>query len=388
MIKLPNRFKEEFIFTLLIGTAFSFLVSLFLLQLFTGILIILYLFEKIENKKRAFDKINLFFLIFIVIRIISIFFSIDFDRSVESFYKDALFYLGLFAFSHYFKAIGYSRMTTVFNWYVVFATVIALTGVIAFNLNYMDRATSILLGTSSYTNHLFVAIAILLFSLKPDINDKKDWLWWSIKGAIIFSGLFLNLSRADITVAVLIVLSAIFLKKLKLKPAVVFILLTVIISGSSIYKNSLVMKSRIEQGTGPSGRSVIWQSALDKLDDRPLIGYGPRTFDTVFTEYDKLEDKAVGSWHNDYITVTMESGFVGLLSYSLFIFFIFYYGSISLWKSKNGEHKNFILGFMASIGGMFLSALLSGFINNPNLSILFVYITGAYTSLLIFHKSE
>lgn len=388
MITLLTRYKKDFIFILLISIGFSFLVSLFLLQVFAGILITLYLFEKNINKKRSFDSINLFFLVFILIRIISIFFSVNFDISVESLYKDALFYLGLFAFSYYFKALGYSRMKIVFSWYIVFASVIALISIIAFNLNYWERATSIFLGTSSYTNQLFVAFAILLFAFKPDISNKKDWVLWSIKGAIILSGVILNFSRSDTAVAVLIIFSAIFLGKLKLKPTSFFLVTTIIISSFSIYNNSTMMGTRFEQGKSTSGRSVIWQSAFDKLWDRPLLGHGPRTFNTVFIEYDKLDDKFIGSWHNDYITITMESGFIGLTSYLTFIFFIFYSGFTSLTKITDGERKNFLYGFMVAIAGMFLSALFSGLVNNPNLSVLFVFIVGAYTSLLYYHTQE
>lgn len=386
MIALLTRYKKDFIFILLISVGFSFLVSIFLLQLFAGILVILYLFEK--NKKESFDNINFFFLVFILIRIISIFFSVNFDLSVESLYKDALFYLGLFAFSYYFKSLGYNRMKTVFNWYIVFASVIAFASIIAFNLKYMERATSIFLGTSSYTNQLFVAVAILLFAFKPDINDKKDWLLWSIKGAIILSGLILNFSRSETAVVVLIILSAMFLGKLKLKPTSLFLIITIAILGLSIYNNSTTMDSRLKQGSNTSGRSVIWQSAFSKIGDRPLFGYGPRTFKTVFNEYNKLDDKFVGSWHNDYITITIESGFIGLISYITFLFFIFYFGFISLTNIKNGERKNFLYGFMFAIAGMFLSALFSGLINNPNLSVLFVFITGSYTSLLNYSTQE
>ena len=45
-----------------------------------------------------------------------------------------------------------------------------------------------------------------------------------------------------------------------------------------------MMGTRFEQGKSTSGRSVIWQSAFDKLWDRPLLGHGPRTFNTVFIE--------------------------------------------------------------------------------------------------------
>jgi O-antigen ligase len=386
IVKVQTRYKEDIILVLLIGTGFSFLVSLFLLQLFAGILVILYLFEKNENKRKSFDKINLFFAVFVLVRIISVFFSVDFGMSSESFYKDALFYLSLFVFSYYFKAIGPERLRIVFISYIIFAALIAIAGITAFNIGYMERATSVFLGTSSYTNQLFAALAILMFALRDLLNENKRWYLWVIAAALIFTGILLNLGRADIGAASLIVIAALSAKRLKLKPALYFIVLTAVLSSLSFYNNSTMVKTRVEQGSGTTGRSVIWESGIDKLDDRPLLGYGPRTFKKVFTEYDRLEDKLVGSWHNEYLTVTIESGFIGLTAYIIFLFSLFYYGFLSL-KSVS-SNRNYIYGFIAAIGGMLLSAVFSGFINNPNLSVLFCYLTGAYTSILFYKSSK
>jgi len=66
--------------------------------------------------------------------------------------------------------------------------------------------------------------------------------------------------------------------------------------------------------TTSSDRNILWADAWERLLDHPFLGYGPYTFSHVFDDYDKLTDKLVGGWHNDYLQIPVESGFPSLLA--------------------------------------------------------------------------
>ena len=60
-------------------------------------------------------------------------------------------------------------------------------------------------------------------------------------------------------------------------------------------------------------------------DQHPLFGFGLRTFPLIFPLQAQLLDQGVGSWHNDYLQVYMESGFVGLLALCWLIVALYYH---------------------------------------------------------------
>ena len=61
------------------------------------------------------------------------------------------------------------------------------------------------------------------------------------------------------------------------------------------------------------GRDTIWRGALMLIGEHPFVGFGPRTFLSVFPLFDQMTVRGVSSWHNDYLQVYMESGLLGLL---------------------------------------------------------------------------
>lgn len=387
-MELQSRFSDKIILPLLIGISLSFLTSLFLLQLFTGILIFLWLLEKNHLKKKSIDPITILFLAFAAVRIISVFTSEYFEKSAESFYKDFLFYGSILPFSFYFKTLSREKIKKLFLWFIFYSAIVSLAGIAAFNLHYQERATSIFLGTSSYTNQLFTVLAILLFVFIPDDISKKRWYFYPALAAVISSGIILNLSRTDTVVALLIILSAFIIKRFKLKVIALFCAAAAVISLLSFYNNSAAAESRISNPYSMSDRDVIWQSGLDKIAEHPFLGFGPRTFNLVFNEYEQLRDKHVGSWHNDYLNITLESGFIGLALYLLLLCFVFYRGIYLQFKMDDKEKKYLILGLLAALGGMALSQATSGFVNNPNLSILFVFYLSAAGSFINKRKLE
>ncbi|RKY94274.1 MAG: hypothetical protein DRQ13_08450, partial [Ignavibacteriae bacterium] len=101
---LNTRFDIRFPFYLTIAAISSFLLSLFLLQLFAGLLVLAWLFESNKNKFKAIDTISYIFIVFVLIRILSSLFSDYPDSSNQIYYKDLLFFLSFFAFGYYLKA--------------------------------------------------------------------------------------------------------------------------------------------------------------------------------------------------------------------------------------------------------------------------------------------
>jgi O-antigen ligase len=352
----------------------SFLLSLVLLQLFTFLLIVIWILEPNSEKKKAFGGIEICFLVFVCIRILSIFFSEHFELSVHALYKDALYFTGLFAMSFYLKSFSSERKIKILEIFLLFSIVVSIIGISKFLFGIKPRAESIVSGYASFSTFLLAGLAIY-FSFFSCLKKRfNPWLL-SFGGIVILLAIVLALGRADLGIAAAIITIAAIQKKIQLKYLIPIIGMTAVLSFFSFQQNSSEIKVRISKPATMSDRDILWKSALQLSWEHPLLGFGPRTFEKIFPNRDLLLDKGVGGWHNDYFTVYLESGIFGLLIF-LFLFFQII---------KNGFQKllftnHWQWGIYISLIALFLSAAMSGFINNPILSLLFVFLLAYFSS--------
>ena len=366
--------KSQIAFYLTGAIAASFLLSLVLLQLFFFALILLWLLEPYTEKKKAFGRLELYFLVFVFVRILSIFFSEYFALSVHALYKDALFYIGFFPLVFYFKSFSKERKKKILEIFLSFSILVSLIGISKFVLGIKPRAESIVSGYASFSTFLLAGGAIY-FSFFLDLKKRINPWFLTFGGTIILLAIVLALGRADLGIAVAIILIAVFQKKIQLKYLLAIIGLTMVFSYFSFQQNSAEIKVRVSQPATMSDRDILWKSAFQLSGKHPLLGFGPRTFDKVFPNRDLLLDKGVGGWHNDYLTVYLESGIAGLLIFLLLVFYII----------QNGVKKFLVIndwrwGIFISLIALFLSAAMSGFVDNPILSLLFVFLMAFFST--------
>ncbi len=383
---LKTRFNENLVFYLLLAGISSYLLSLFLLQLFFGVLSLFWLAEKISEKKKAVTFFTLLVLIFGGIRLLSIAFSLYPDSSIQSLYKDALFYFSFFALSFYLKALPLEKVIKAAYCFAIAAIFMSLIGLVLFNLKIAARAATFTTGYATFSSYLVTALGFQL-TLPYNKNKKYNWLIWSLGSAVIISAIITSMGRTNIAIAALLVAAALFLKKFSIKSAIVVFVLTALISILSFQNNTTEIKNRVENPAALSDRDILYSAAKVLVFEHPVLGFGPRTFHEVFPYRDQLTDKGVGSWHNDFIQVYFESGLLGLLSFLMIIFAVWYYTILFLRKIRNDKNLTNIgwavlLGFTALI----FSALTAGFIDSPVLAIVFSFII-ALLSSVIYHSN-
>jgi O-antigen ligase len=355
-----------------------------LLQIFAVLLLILWLIEKHKNKLAAFDKISVLFLIFIVVRIISVIFSEFPDSSIPLFYKDAIFFLGFFAMSFYLKVFDEKKIKFIVFTFVIAAMVVALIGLIRFNLGIVHRAESFSSGFMAYSMYLLTSlgIGVLLFNF---IAKKKYVIAWTAGIGLIISGIIISLGRTNIALAILVFLVSIFFLKINKWFSIVIVALTIMIAVISFQINTQEISSRIEQPVVMSDRDIIWGSAKELFFEfeHPLLGYGPRTFGDIFTDREQLADKGVGSWHNDYIQLYLESGILGLFSYLLLVGYSLFVALKFLIKRKaNQFERSILIGLIISTIALLLAAVTSGFINSPIMPVVLAFFLAFISSIV------
>jgi O-antigen ligase len=374
-LHIESRFDIRLPYYLAMAVVSSFLLSLFLLQLFAGLLVLAWLFESNKNKFKAIDTISYIFIVFVLIRILSTLFSNYPDSSNQIYYKDSLFFLSFFAFGYYLKVFDESKLRTIYYALVIAAIFVACIGLTKFLTGNVERAQSFTSGYSTFSSYLVSSIgfALILFRL---IKAKQQKILLAAGIVLMLSGIVTSLGRANIVIAILIFIIGIVVIKIKARYAITIVLLTIGISWFAFQLNVKEINQRIEIPVQLSDRDILLETAMELFMkfEKPIIGYGPRTFHDVFTNREQLSDKGVGSWHNDFIQVYFESGFLGLATFFVIIFFPLIKALKCLKDCRLSEDRKYILiGAVLGLVGLVLSALTAGFINSPILSILFAF---------------
>jgi len=369
-----SKFNLEIIFCVFAAAAFSMLISLFLIQLFIGLLSLFWIFESGRNKKNALSVLSTLIIIFGAVRILSIFFSNFPSVSYQSFYKDALFYLGFFSMSFYSRVLGKEKIKKIIYAFISGAIVVAVIGLVQFNLKLVDRAEAFSSGYATYSSFLLAALGLYIVTPFPRIK-KNQWIVWSFGISFFLSGIITSQGRTNIAVALLIFAAGFVARKINFKSAAIILVLTIIISLISFSNNKKEITQRVENPTTLSDRNIILKGAKDLAFDHPLLGFGPRTFHQVFPYKNQLDDKGIGSWHNDFIQVYFESGLLGLLSFIAVIIAAIWIGIKFYLKSNNDVgDKSLALGITLAVIALVLSSITAGFIDSPVLSIEFAFL--------------
>lgn len=117
-------------------------------------------------------------------------------------------------------------------------------------------------------------------------------------------------------------------------------------------------------------RRIIWGTTISLMERRWLLGYGPRTFATVFAQHYpesllRVDPKTIDHPHNLFLQVGMDAGLVGLLAL-LFLFATFY--SVVLRSPLGGIHRELQI---AAVGSVTASLLVAQFTPDTVVSLTF-----------------
>jgi O-antigen ligase len=236
---------------------------------------------------------------------------------------------------------------------------------------FEERASSSTSGYSTLGMFLAVIISFTLWLGKSKELFPSRRLW-SLSLLIMGGGLLLTLNRTHWgVVGVIFLIVGLLREKIALLVTLGFSGLAIIFI-SSISNRFYQMIHFLEY---TSGRNVIWQGALMKITERPIFGFGPRTFEQIFPLRNQLEDKLIASWHNDFLQIYMESGLFALIAFLWIIATIYYYGfKIAQLKELDIFYKEITIAILLGMSAFFLTGLVGGFIIDPITSLLFRFL--------------
>ena len=122
-----------------------------------------------------------------------------------------------------------------------------------------------------------------------------------------------------------------------------------------------------------------WVSAFGMINERPLVGWGPGTYQFIYAAYQKPQYKTIittsfgdgGNAHSEFIGPTAETGFVGLATVLAVMITALYTGIVSYVRSKRKDLKIMSLAATLALISYYIHGLMNNFLDTDKLSLPF-----------------
>lgn len=138
-----------------------------------------------------------------------------------------------------------------------------------------------------------------------------------------------------------------------------------------------------------------WQAAIRMFNDRPIVGWGPGTYQFIYAPYQRSKEKTIistnlgdkGNAHSEYLGPLSEMGLPGMLIFILLMIVVIYQG-LRVYKKGNPEVK--FLSLMVTLGLItyFAHGILNNFLDTDKLSVPFWGFIAIIVSLDIYHLNQ
>jgi len=363
--------------------AWSLILSIAVVQAVTLVMTALWLIRRAVTGQWKFQttEFDIAYGVFVLARLVSIPFSVDLSASLEAVSKEIVYYPLFFVVTQEFP-IRDKKVVKWIVWSFVGAGLLSsMYGSLGYFLGAQVRATSTVSGPVTLGMYLTAVISMVLILGRNKSFAPRMWMWLTATTVLVI-GIISTLNRIHWGLLLLMMGIVGILRERKL--------LLVLLIGGVVTILSPPVASRLSSSMSSvsefmNGRDVIWLDALDHVSERPLVGFGPRTFHDVFTGRDAITDKEVGSWHNDYLQMYMESGVLGLGGF-LWVMFLVFRKGISAWNMLKSDPfwGDVVLALLLAMTAFYTSGLVGGFVIDPLNSLLHRFLLGLL-ALIVLH---
>jgi len=138
-----------------------------------------------------------------------------------------------------------------------------------------------------------------------------------------------------------------------------------------------------------------WQAAIRLFDERPVLGWGPGTYQFVYAPFQRSKEKTIistnlgdmGNAHSEYLGPLAEMGLPGMLLVILLMIFVIYTG-LRVYRRGGREVK--FLSMMATLGLItyYAHGVLNNFLDSDKLSVPFWGFIAIIVALDTYHIEE
>jgi O-antigen ligase len=258
-----------------------------------------------------------------------------------------------------------------------------------------------LLSSPFYNDHTMYGAALaffmpfLFFNILKKDNSKLEKLTYLIAFTVFSMAVFFSYSRAAwMSIIIAGVVSLIILLKIKTRTIAIFIVLAIgaaLINWSGVrtyflknrersHSNDIGMhfKSVSNISSDDSNRERInrWKCALKMFADKPVLGFGPGTYQFFYGSYQVSKDLShlssfngsKGHAHSEYLNVLSEMGLPGLIIFLSLITTVLCMAIRLVRRSKEQETRFYAFCLLLGLVTFFVHAFFNGFIEFEKLA--------------------
>ena len=239
----------------------------------------------------------------------------------------------------------------------------------------------------------FIPILFLIFS---SCKIKTSYRVFSFFCFVLFSvGLIFSYTRAAWVSLFGAIILGLFIKlKFKLKHFIVFFTLLVLVffpfrnqisfiisdnkqDSSSSFTEHIQSIYNIKSDASNMERINRWKCAVNMFKEKPILGFGPGTYQFQYGIFQMYEDKTIistnsgdmGNAHSEYLSALSETGFLGLALFLLLIGSIFQKGISLYYSEQNSLFKTYLLGSVVGLMTYFIHGLFNNFLDMDKVAI-------------------
>lgn len=301
---------------------------------------------------------------FMAARTLAIATSIDPGTSIDAFRTEIPFHLFFFVVYSSFDSTRQDRMLLFIRLLILAAVVATLVGFLRFAMGTDERLTSTTAGYYSLGMFLasVFAVAFAMGRRKDVFPNRGVWIAVCV---LLLIGLLFTFNRMHWLIAGLAALIIGISRERRILGVLAGLTAIALLTVAPLQQRFLQL---LDAGGNMSGRDVLWRGAWMIGGEHPFTGFGLRTFPEIFPLFDKMPDKGVGSWHNDYLQVYMDSGLIALIPLLIVVILtgVLVYRALKRWPVHTLQYD---LSYALSI--MLIGFFLAGGMLDSLLSILF-----------------
>lgn len=244
------------------------------------------------------------------------------------------------------------------------------------------RISASLSHPNCFGTYLIGAIPFLFAGFVYCFKNKIKSLLCGTLVLLSFIALYFTYSRGAFLALIIAISTTLFLWKKKIALMVFAAFLLFVFLAPSPFTQSIRQSFNFSMNASGSikDRLKLWKSAIDMIQERPLLGWGLNTY----TEVNPLFVKDFDAWypHNCYLQMASEIGLVGLASFLILLisfFLSFYRGFLS---AKSPLEKLIAAAFLTSLLAMAFHAFVdTNFYSLPLIAFFWTVCSVGYASI-------
>lgn len=151
------------------------------------------------------------------------------------------------------------------------------------------------------------------------------------------------------------------------------------VSNDGQISNHLTSVTNIQTDASNLERVNRWICAIRMFEEKPLLGFGPGTYQFEYNKYQTTEHKTYistnygdkGNAHSEYLTYLSENGIFGLLIFILTVFGAIYYGMKNHELLQDGYLRMLNLGVLLGLVTYFFHGIFNAFMDQSKMAFLY-----------------